>query len=49
MTIWRIVDKQGRKQSRITFTNIHQAIQYKRILAGRFPEYEWVIVKGDRK
>lgn len=49
MTIWKIVDKQGRKQSRITFTSIQQAIQYKRILATRFPEYDWVIVKGEQK
>lgn len=45
MTTWRVVDKYGRKQSRITFTDIHTATHYKRIISARFPEYEWVIVK----
>lgn len=45
MITWRVVDRLGRKQSRITFTSIHHATHYKRIISARFPEYEWVVVK----
>lgn len=45
MITWRVVDRQGRKQSRITFTDIHTAARYKKIISRRFPEYDWIVVK----
>lgn len=45
MTTWRVVDKYGRKRSRIIFTEIQAAIRYKRIISERIPGYDWIVVK----
>lgn len=45
MITWRVVDRQGRKQSRVTFMDMRTAIHYKKIISARFPEYDWIVVK----
>lgn len=46
--MWRVVDAKGRKTS-ITTNQYRNAIEYKRIMARKYPEYEWIIVKVKEK